>query len=147
VNGWGDAIDSNKTKPGLGRTDDIKKGTYQLLKFGAYYNDEDAELKVRGVLVANLDPIFLREAYFEKLKNIRWGDGYRFTELNGEVTISSKHLHYLYSAVIAFNQPVVNDPCLTEAFNFAAAESALLAGKLDPLLSEWRDGKVERTLI
>lgn len=65
VNGWGDEIDSNKTKPGLGRTDDVKKGTYQLLKFGAYYRDNSARTRVRGALVANLDPLFLRGDYID----------------------------------------------------------------------------------
>ena len=147
VNGWGDEIDSNKTKPGLGRTDDIKKGTYQLLKFGAYYNDEEADLKVRGVLVANLDPLFLKQAYFNGLKGIRWGLEDRFHEDEHEYRISKSHLHYLYSAVIAFNEPVINDAVLQDAFDMECAEQALLTGKLDGLLDEWTRGAVKDTLV
>lgn len=33
-------ISDSKNAPGLDRTDDIKKGTYQLLKFGAYYAEK-----------------------------------------------------------------------------------------------------------
>ena len=73
VNGWGDEVDSNKTKPGLGRTDDLKKGTYQLLKFGAYYRDVASKLKVRAALVANVDPLFLKADFIDGLKSIRWG--------------------------------------------------------------------------
>ncbi|RYE70455.1 MAG: hypothetical protein EOP17_00590 [Rhizobiaceae bacterium] len=147
VNGWGDEIDSNKTKPGLGRTDDIKKGTYQLLKFGAYYNDEDADLKVKGLLVANLDPLFLKENYFDGLRGVRWGMEDRFEENDDHYTIAKNHLHYLYSAVIAFNDPVVNDETLQNAFEFKSAERALMNGQLDQTLEDWIFGDINDALV
>lgn len=142
VNGWGDEIDSNKTKPGLGRTDDIKKGTYQLLKFGAYYADDSANLPVRGALVTNLDPLFMRGDYFEKLADIRWGKNRSFVQDGTEWRIADRHLHYLYNAVLAFNEPVINDPLLAGVFDISQAEKALLAGKLDGLLATWREPAV-----
>ena len=137
VNGWGDEIDSNKTKPGLGRTDDIKKGTYQLLKFGAYYADDSADLPVRGALATNLDPLFLRGDYFDKLADIRWGKGRAFVQDGTDWRIADRNLHYLYNAVFAFNEPVTNDPLLTGVFDIAQAEQALVSGKLSSLLAEW----------
>jgi hypothetical protein len=137
VNGWGDEIDSNKTKPGLGRTDDIKKGTYQLLKFGAYYADDSANLPVRGALVTNLDPLFMRGDYFEKLADIRWGKSPNFVQEGTDWRIEDRHLHYLYNAVIAFNEPVINDPLLTGIIDIAEAERALISGKLNRLLASW----------
>ena len=137
VNGWGDEIDSNKTKPGLGRTDDIKKGTYQLLKFGAYYADDNANLPVRGALVTNLDPLFMRGDYFEKLADIRWGKDRSFVQDGAEWRIADRHLHYLYNAVLAFNEPIINDPLLTGVFDIPQAERALIAGNLDSLLAAW----------
>jgi hypothetical protein len=81
ANGWGDEIDSNKTKAGLGRTDDIKKGTYQLLKFGAYYRDGSPNLPVRAALVANLDPVFMYADYMEKLIDARWAPAGKFQQV------------------------------------------------------------------
>ena len=147
VNGWGDEIDSNKTKPGLGRTDDIKKGTYQLIKFGAYFNDENARLKVRGVLVGNLDPLFLRASYFDGLKNIRWGQDARFRDEGAYYRIEKRYLHYLYSAVITFNEPIVNDTMMANSFDLSVAENALKTGMLDDLLDEWATGDVDSTLV
>jgi hypothetical protein len=141
VNGWGDEIDSNKTKPGLGRTDDIKKGTYQLLKFGAYHADDEAGLPVRGAQAANLDPLFLREDYFEKLADVRWGKGRAFVQHDNEWRIADRNLHYFYNAVLAFNDPLINDPLLAGVFDIPRAEKALLAGKLDGLLAEWSQRK------
>lgn len=137
VNGWGDEIDSNKTKPGLGRTDDIKKGTYQLLKFGAYYADDTASLPVRSALATNLDPLFLRAEYFTKLADIRWGKGHAFAQHGTEWRIADRNLYYLYNAVMAFNEPIINDKTLDGIFDIVRAEEALIAGKLNGLLSEW----------
>ncbi|MGA9998472.1 MAG: hypothetical protein WBP93_23865 [Pyrinomonadaceae bacterium] len=140
ANGWGDEIDSNKTKPGLGRTDDIKKGTYQMLKFGAYYNDDDFSIPVKSVLVANLDPLFLRADYLDKLIDVRWAKKERFIEEGtdqSKLWIESRYLHDLYEAIVAFNAPLINDQTLADVFDFAATDKALLDGKLDALLLEW----------
>ncbi|MGW4769848.1 hypothetical protein ACWEO2_17605 [Nocardia sp. NPDC004278] len=137
VNGWGDEIDSNKTKPGLGRTDDIKKGTYQLLKFGSYYRDDSSRLKVRGALVANLDPVFLRQGYVDQLADVRWGRGSDFVQDGDDFRIKSESLRFLYDGIVAFNKPLVNDPQLSSIFDFVSVSKALQAGRLDSLLDVW----------
>jgi hypothetical protein len=139
ANGWGDEIDSNKTKAGLGRTDDIKKGTYQLLKFGAYYRDGSPKLPIRGALVANLDPVFLFDAYMAKLADARWAPGAHFrpSAKPGVTEIDDDALYHLYDMVIAFNRPIYNDPLSGALFNFQDTEAALLSGALDPLLRSW----------
>lgn len=141
ANGWGDEIDSNKTKGGLGRTDDIKKGTYQLLKFAAYYRDGSPDLAVRGALTANLDPLFLYEAYLEKLIDGRWAPSRKFRQSSTQPDyqeILERDLFYIYDAVLAFNRPVINDPLLQGCFDFPPFEAALFSGKLDPILDSWR---------
>lgn len=141
ANGWGDEIDSNKTKAGLGRTDDIKKGTYQLLKFGAYYRNGSPSLPVRGALVANLDPVFLYQQYIEKLIDARWAPAAKFSTPEGRPEIKEiyeRDLFYIYDALLAFNTPVVNDPMLAGCFDFAATETALVNGALDSVLQDWQ---------
>lgn len=141
ANGWGDEIDSNKTKAGLGRTDDIKKGTYQLLKFAAYYRDGSPDLQVRGALTANLDPLFMHKAYLEKLIDGRWAPSKKFRQSSADPDyqeILEEDLFYIYDAVLAFNRPVVNDPLLQGCFDFPPFEQALFSGKLDPLISAWK---------
>jgi hypothetical protein len=137
VNGWGDEIDSNKTKPGLGRTDDLKKGTYQMLKFGAYYRDTEASLQVRSALVANIDPVFLKAEYLDGLKNVRWGKGEDFSETENGFAIDANKLRYLYEAVLAFNEPLINDPLMRELFDFQRTDQVLIDGGLNELLSQW----------
>ena len=137
VNGWGDEIDSNKTKPGLGRTDDIKKGTYQLVKFDAYYRDDSARVKVRSALVANLDPLFLRNDYVDKLLDIRWAHEGQFVNIDGEYRISEDLLRYLYDAIVTFNHPDLNDPILRSMFDLQSVATALQDGRLNHLLDLW----------
>lgn len=137
VNGWGDEIDSNKTKPGLGRTDDIKKGTYQLLKFGAYYRDDSARNTVRSALVSNLDPLFLKAGYVERLLDVRWAHERHFTRSEGEYRIAENMLRYLYDAIVAFNAPELNDPVMKSLFDLKNVSSALATGQLDSLLDMW----------
>jgi hypothetical protein len=140
ANGWGDYIDSNKTKAGLGRTDDIKKGTYQLLKFGAYYRDGSPNLPIRGALTANLDPLFLYAQYLEKLVDARWAPSSKFAASETKPDhkeILEADLYYLYDAVLAFNRPTVNDPTMSGCFDFDCFNVALLDGRLDSLLATW----------
>ena len=140
ANGCGDEIDSNKTKAGLGRTDDIKKGTYQLLKFGAYYRDGSPTLSIRGTLLANLDPLFMYADYMEKLIDARWAPAHKFSQVPerpDHQQVPGRDLFYIYDAVLAFNKPVINDPLLANCFDFAALDAALQAGGLDAQLAEW----------
>ena len=99
--------------------------------------DDSASLPVRGALATNLDPLFLRGDYFDKLADIRWGKGRAFIQDGADWRIANRNLHYLYNAVFAFNEPVTNDPLLTGVFDIAQAEQALVSGKLSSLLAEW----------
>jgi len=140
ANGWGDEIDSNKTKAGLGRTDDIKKGTYQLLKFGAYYRDGSPKLPIRGVLATNLDPLFLYADYMEKLVDARWAPASKFHAADGKAgyrQILERDLFYIYDSILAFNRPVTNDSLLADCFDFDALATALKRGRLTTLLKSW----------
>ncbi|MGS1038355.1 hypothetical protein [Burkholderia glumae] len=142
ANGWGDEIDSNKTKAGLGRTDDIKKGTYQLLKFGAYYRAGSPDLAIRGALAANLDPVFMYTDYLEKLIDARWAPASSFSlveERPDYLQVLEKDLFYIYDAVLAFNLPRINDPLLAHCFDFEAFDAALAGGSLDEVLTNWED--------
>lgn len=140
ANGWGDEIDSNKTKAGLGRTDDIKKGTYQLLKFGAYYRAGSPDLPIRGCLVSNLDPVFMYSQYMEKLIDARWAPASKFHDVENKPDykeVMERDLFYIYDGVVAFNRPVANDALLIGCFDFHSTEKALMMGHLDPLFETW----------
>jgi hypothetical protein len=138
TNGWGDEIDSNKTKPGLGRTDDLKKGTYQLLKYGAYYKDRCKRNALFSALLANLDPVNLWAAYLERLIDVRWTKDEYVREQATVYEVPLERLHYLYEALVALNRPTINEPVLRSIFDFKRSHDALCSGALDTvLLNPW----------
>lgn len=138
TNGWGDEIDSNKTKPGLGRTDDLKKGTYQLLKYGAYYLDRCKRRALYATLLSNLDPVNLWAQYLERLLDVRWTKQKYVVEQASYYQVPTDRLHYLYQALVALNRPVINEPRLKSLFDFNRGHVAVVSGALDkPVLEPW----------
>lgn len=138
TNGWGDEIDSNKTKPGLGRTDDLKKGTYQMLKYGAYYKDLCARRVIHSALLANLDPVNLWAQYLERLLDVRWTKEQYVESKEGYFQVPHERFYYLFEAIIAFNNPLINEAVLKQVFDFDRTDAALKSGSLDAaLLNNW----------
>lgn len=138
TNGWGDEIDSNKTKAGLGRTDDLKKGTYQLLKYGAYYQAECPNKKFSSALCSNMDPAGLSALYLDKLLDLVWARPSDLVPTPTGYTVAKDALHHVYDAVVAFNKMQVQNPELVDTFSLDRAAQNLLSGKLDFLLNEWQ---------
>jgi hypothetical protein len=138
TNGWGDEIDSNKTNPGLGRTDDLKKGTYQMLKYGVYLKDLCKRRVIYSALVANLDPVNLWAQYLERLLDVRWTKEQYVEMKETYFQVPHERFYYLFEAIIAFNNPVVNEQALKEVFDFERTDKALKDGFPDTsLLQPW----------
>jgi len=138
TNGWGDEIDSNKTKPGLGRTDDLKKGTYQLLKYGAYYKDRCARHVLYSGLLSNLDPVNLWAEYLERLLDVRWTKSQYVTEYENVFHVPKERFYHLYEAIVAFNRPVINEPALHRVFDFQRGHDAIVGRRLDStMIDPW----------
>jgi len=72
--GCGGGIDDSKNTPGLDRSDDMKKGTYQVLKFGAYYKEQCARRVIKAVLLSNIFPLRLYSDYVGQMRNVIWSD-------------------------------------------------------------------------
>lgn len=145
TSGWGSPIDDNKTKAGLARSDNMMKGTYACLKYGAYYVQECARRTVRTALIANIDPAHQYLEYLQKLEDIRWGHNADFTRLDPETPtdppreiIDSANLTYLFDSVFTFNRQILNDPSVRDAWNLEEFIAKLGSGALDKLLADWQ---------
>lgn len=142
TSGWGAPIDDNKTKAGLARSDNMMKGAYACLKYGAYYAKECKRRSLRTALIANIDPAHQYEEYLEKLEDIRWGHDRDFERVvNGDGSVS---LHvdvdkttYLFDAVFTFNRQALNDEQLQSAWGLEDFISNLRSGSLDQLIQTW----------
>ncbi len=70
--GCGGGIDDSKNAPGLDRSDDIKKGTYQMLKFGTSYKAKCAKGSLRAALLSNFMAVRGYDRYFAELEDVLW---------------------------------------------------------------------------
>ncbi|QFP77752.1 hypothetical protein [Deinococcus sp. AJ005] len=139
-NGWGDEIDSNKTKPGLGRTDDLKKGTYQMIKFSAQYARKSDPNLVKYALVSNLDPATLFEEYLADIINLSIVDKNEISPIEKD-RMKEEFVDYfdkyskipkgsplnIFEAVIAMNKPMINDEKLKRIFSYEGIFSKIKA--------------------
>ena len=142
TSGWGAPIDDNKTKAGLARSDNMMKGTYACLKYGAYYGQECIRGTVKAALVSNIDPAHQYAEYLQKLEDIRWGHDKDFSEVEGEeprYIIDADKLAYLFDTVFTFNRQILNDQNIREAWSLSEFAEKLAAGELDAILDEWRE--------
>ena len=67
--GCGGKVDDSKNAPGIDRTDDIKKGTYQVLKFGTYYKEKCPRRNIRAVLASNFFPHRKFDRYWSEMRD------------------------------------------------------------------------------
>jgi hypothetical protein len=140
--GWGAPIDDNKTKAGLARSDNMMKGTYASLKYGAYYVQECKRKTLKTALVANIDPAHQYADYLEKLEDIKWGHSHDFKpkpeeSVPSSYEIAAGKLTNLFDGVFTFNRQIMNDPVLGDAWDLHKFGQRLAAGNLDEFLHAW----------
>lgn len=141
--GWGAPIDDNKTKAGLARSDNMMKGTYACLKYGAYYVQDCQRKSLKTALVANIDPAHQYADYLEKLEDIKWGHSHDFHPIPEKASplsyeIAADKLTNLFDGVFTFNRQIMNDSVLGEAWDLAKFSERLLTGDLTTFLQDWK---------
>ena len=113
--GCGSPIDDSKNAPGMDRTDDLKKGTYQVLKFGAYYKEKCIRRKIRAVLTSNLLALHGFDRYLAEVQDVVWTkdkysikleDNLEFSDL---VAFHSANIFNLYDALICLTRSIYRD--------------------------------------
>lgn len=99
------SISDSKNMPGLDRTDDIKKGTYQVLKYGAYYGTASQERVVKTALFGNVHPIVHFSDYLEKLEDVVWTKDQMLNEISEtEVKARKLDIFNLFDGIICFTR-------------------------------------------
>lgn len=109
--GWPsqESISDSKTSAGMDRTDDIKKGIYQVLKLGTSIKDQGANFIVRTALISNL-PAFRHSAdYIDPMINILWGIETEVEEENNLKFIKLEKLRRLFDLILTLDSPIIRD--------------------------------------
>lgn len=109
-------ISDGKNMPGIDRTDDLKKGTYQVLKMGAVYK-EQSDKEVRTALVANVHAIVHEEVYVAEIADVVWVKDpphgkYVSKKTDEEWTIKSDGVFNLFDGIICLTGSKFRDDWL-----------------------------------
>jgi hypothetical protein len=111
-----ESVSDSKTSVGMDRTDDIKKGIYQVLKLGSegkpYANKWDYKVGI----ISNLHPSRHFEEYLSSLKDIVWTN-----DLTGRAKVigdlpNDQKVFNLFDGIIAFTKTNSRDEWLDSLF-------------------------------
>ena len=120
-----ETISDGKTSVGLDRTDDLKKGIYQVLKMSTHLKEffPSQDHKVYVALVTNIHAVKHHDEYLTELEDLVWTlDGpvrsYVLRRDPEETVIATDHLYNLFDAIISFTRPYFRDDFLRGIYEF-----------------------------
>jgi len=116
--GCGGRVDDSKNNPGIDRTDDIKKGIYQMLKLGEHFAGQCKKGAIQVVLLTNVHAVRHHDNYLSGLEDMVWTHEQLLvaTENPDWRKVRVDDLVNLYDAAIAFTKPHFRNPRLATGF-------------------------------
>ena len=111
-----ESISDSKTSVGMDRTDDIKKGIYQVLKLGSKGKPVSSRWNFKVGIISNIHAARHFEEYLVSLKNLVWtydttGKAMKAGDLNRE-----HPLYNLFDGIIALTECHFRDEWLKQVF-------------------------------
>ncbi len=102
----------------MDRTDDIKKGIYQVLKIAAAGKPKPSKMTVKTALLSNIHAVRHYDEYLRDLQDIVWtldetGKAQQVADLPPE-----KNLYNLFDGIITFTHSYVRDEWIARNFQF-----------------------------
>lgn len=111
-----ETVSDAKTSVGMDRTDDIKKGIYQVLKLGAEFKPK--YLNVKTALISNIHAVRHHDEYLKCIKDIIWTiDESRKIRFWHEINPDAP-LYNLFDGIISFTESDIRDEEITRLFSF-----------------------------
>lgn len=124
--GCGGGVDDSKNAPGLDRTDDIKKGVYQMLKIAEKYRKSCKEKRVRVALLSNIHPVVHYEEYLKGFEDALWTHEADIQERHeGMVFIDSNLLLPFYDMLFTLTRAWFREERLKQALSLQTLYYAL----------------------
>ena len=123
-NGW-ESISDGKSSVGLDRTDDIKKGIYQVMKIGTHYKEFSKEppYKVFTVLASNIHAVKHHEEYLKEFEDMMWtidaaDRSYILQRDKDSTVIKTEGIYSLYDGLVTFTNGHYRDSWVKDTFGF-----------------------------
>ena len=124
--GCGAPVDDTKNAPGLDRTDDIKKGVYQMLKLAEKYSRGCRERRVHIALLSNMDPVVHYDEYLKGFEDALWTHESDIQECTEEtVSVDRDDLLPFYDMLFTLTKSWFRDDRLKQAFSVETLFRAL----------------------
>ncbi|MDK9719246.1 MAG: hypothetical protein OEL57_15285, partial [Trichlorobacter sp.] len=101
-----ESISDSKTSAGMDRTDDIKKGIYQVLKIGTEIKGNH---NIKTAIVSNLPAYRHGDDYVLPFENMLWGTETDVVALEGFTGIKRADLRNVFDYLITLENPVLRD--------------------------------------
>lgn len=113
-----ESVSDGKTSVGMDRTDDIKKGIYQVLKLGAESKPVSKQYQIKTALISNIHAARHYDEYLTSLQDVVWaldetGLAKKAGELDNETPI-----YNLFDGIISFTRNHPRDTWIEKNFQF-----------------------------
>ena len=113
-----ETVSDSKTSVGMDRTDDIKKGIYQVLKLGSEGKPLQSEWDFKVGMVSNIHPARHYLEYLESIHDLIWT-----IDETGKVKVArdlpaDQNLYNLFDAIITLTNSFYRDDWLATTFAF-----------------------------
>jgi hypothetical protein len=112
-----ESISDGKTRVGLDRTDDIKKGIYQVLKIGTQTKLLENNRNIKVGLLSNIHAARHYAEYLMGMENVIWTLDENSSP-NSTRYYSSEEMHNLFDGIVTFTKSHIRDSWLKNLFDF-----------------------------
>lgn len=112
-----ESVSDGKSSMGMDRTDDIKKGIYQVLKLGASAKPKSG-ITVKTALISNIHSVRHYDAYLKDLQDIVWTKTSEKAITKAGQLPPEQDLYNLFDGIISFTENYARDSWITENFKF-----------------------------
>lgn len=112
-----ESISDSKTSVGMDRTDDIKKGIYQVLKLGSEGKPVTSDWNFKVGIISNIHAARHAEEYLKSLQNLVWTHDVTGLATKAGDLDPSHPLYNLFDGIIALTECHFRDPWLQQIFS------------------------------
>lgn len=117
-----ESVSDGKTSVGMDRTDDIKKGIYQVLKIGAESKPNVTSFKVKTGLISNIHAVRHYDDYLTSLEDVVWtldkfGNKSNPIKKAGDIPPETE-MYNLFDGIISFTESHIRDEWIDRTFKF-----------------------------
>lgn len=107
-----ESVSDSKTSAGMDRTDDIKKGIYQVLKIGAEFKTKHKNIKT--AIISNLPALRHYDEYLLTIKDIVWTISEDPFVTSWKDLPSDTPVYNLFDGIISLTKSDIRDPWVKE---------------------------------